>query len=134
MYSLRRNWYRPIPLLLVMAMIFYQSHQPGDSFSLPRIAHIDKLLHLLVYTVLGLTALYALPPAWRQQYPARAGVVVVLFCLLHGIADEFHQSFIPGRFPSWADVVADTLGGVLAVIIGLGWQQMQTWRVARGVK
>lgn len=134
MYSLRRHWYRPVPLLLVMAVIFYQSHQPGDSFSLPRIAHIDKVLHMLVYTVLGLAALFALPPAWRRRHPVWAGMMVILFCLLHGIADEFHQSFIPGRHPSGADVVADTLGGVLAAIIGWGWQRLQGGKVAKEIQ
>lgn len=134
MYSLRRNWYRPVPLLLAMAAIVYQSHQPGDSFSLPRIAHIDKLLHMLVYTVLGLTFLFALSPTWRHRRPLLAAVSAVLFCLLFGITDEFHQSFIPGRFPSGGDVVANTLGGVLAVLIAWGWQRLQAGRIARSIE
>jgi VanZ family protein len=114
-----------------MTAIFYQSHQPGDSFSLPRIAHIDKLLHMLVYTALGLAFLFALSPSWRHRRPFLAAVSVVLFCLLFGITDEFHQSFIPGRFPSGGDVVADTLGGVLAVLIGWGWHHLRAGRIAR---
>lgn len=129
MYPLCRHWYRLVPLFLVMTVIFYQSHQPGDSFTLPRIAYIDKILHMLVYTVLGAAALFALPPVWRQRAPVRTGLLVILFCLLHGIADEFHQSFIPGRFPSGADVVADTLGGALAVSIVWGWQHLHAGKL-----
>ena len=31
-----------------------------------------------------------------------------------GVVDEFHQSFIPGRYCQATDVLADTLGGILA--------------------
>ena len=35
----------------------------------------------------------------------------------HGLSDEFHQQFVPGRFPGVDDLVFDTLGGLLAVVI-----------------
>ena len=110
-------WARPLPLLSMMAVIFTLSHQPGDSFTLPEIINIDKLLHILVYTLLGLTAWYALPPNWRQDHPKMAAGLVVGCCLLYGVTDEWHQSFIPGRLASAADIAADTVGGGLAMLI-----------------
>lgn len=109
-------WARPLPLLGMMTVIFTLSHQSGDSFTLPAIINIDKLLHILVYTLLGSTAWYALPPCWRQDHPRAAAILVVVCCLLYGITDEWHQSFIPGRLASAADVAADTVGGALAVL------------------
>ena len=111
-----RTWSRLLPVTLVMGGIFYLSHQPGDSLPMPDIVNFDKLLHCLVYAVLGLTFLFALPPSWRRRRPVLAGCATVLFCLGYGITDEVHQSFIPGRFSSLADLGADTLGGVLAVL------------------
>lgn len=111
-----------------MAAIFYQSHQPGDSFTLPQVVHIDKLLHLLVYTVLGLAFLYALPPRWRQRRPLMAAATTVVFCFLFGVSDEAHQSFVPGRFADPADLVADTGGGLLAALFHLGQRWWQTCR------
>ncbi len=119
------KWLRVVPVTLVMGTIFILSHQPGGSFSLPKVSNIDKLLHCLLYAVLGLAALLALPPQFRQQRPVMAGVGVVLFCLLYGISDEFHQSFIPGRSCDVFDVLADVSGGVLAAVCGWGWQ---LWR------
>ncbi len=43
-------------------------------------------------------------------------VVVLTVTILYGISDEFHQSFVPGRQPSWYDVLADGLGGLLGVL------------------
>ena len=115
-----RKWFRVLPLALVMGSIFFLSHQPGGSFSLPKITHIDKLLHCLLYAVLGLTAIAALPTQFRQR-TVLASSMVVLFCLGYGISDEFHQSFIPGRTSDVFDVMADGAGGVLAVVCAWGW-------------
>jgi Predicted integral membrane protein len=124
--------YRLLPLLLIIGALFYQSHQSGDSFTLPAVSHIDKLLHCLVYAVLGSAFLFALPPQWRQQRPVLAGWATVLFCLLHGMGDEWHQSFIPRRFAGLDDVATDAVGGVLAVACDWGWRRWRTSMKAKG--
>ena len=110
----RLRW---LPMVLVMGTIFFLSHQPGDSLHLPDITDLDKLLHGLAYGVLAASVLLALPPSRCRQRPLRTGAGVVFFCFLYGISDEFHQSFIPGRCPSAADLVADTLGAALVVTV-----------------
>lgn len=124
----RAYGFRLLPVTLVMGGIFYLSHQPGDSLSLPNIVNIDKVLHCLAYAVLGLSFLFALPPQWRRQRPIPVGVAVVLFCVLYGISDEFHQSFIPGRSSSGGDVLADGVGGFLAAIAHWWWVNRQAAR------
>jgi VanZ family protein len=38
------------------------------------------------------------------------------------MTDEFHQSFVPGRHPSWVDVLGfDGGGALIALSLGLGW-------------
>ena len=101
----------------MMATLFVLSHQPGDTLPLPPVVNLDKLLHLVAYTVLGLSFLLALSPDWRARRPRAAAVATVLFCLAYGLSDEFHQQFVPGRFPGADDLVADTLGGLCAVLI-----------------
>ncbi|MFP7755919.1 VanZ family protein [Thermodesulfobacteriota bacterium B35] len=115
---LRNTPGRFLPLLMVMATIFYLSHQPGDSFDLPDVPDIDKLLHSLVYAILAASALFAVPPGFARSRPLLVSALVVLFCIAYGISDEFHQSFIPGRTPSAWDLAADTLG---AVLCSAGW-------------
>lgn len=114
---------RMLPVLGVMGLIFYLSHQPGDSLHLPDIVNIDKLLHCLAYATLGLAYLVALPPRWRQLHPRLAAASLVLFCLLYGASDEFHQSFIPGRSVSGGDLTADCFGGLVALTVFWGWRR-----------
>ena len=113
----RSSWLRALPLVGTMTTLFVLSHQPGDTLPLPAVVNLDKLLHLLAYTTLGLCFLLALPPDWRTRCPRAAAVATVLFCLAYGLSDEFHQRFVPGRFSGVDDLVFDTLGGLLAVAI-----------------
>lgn len=112
-----------------MGGIFFLSHQTGSNFSLQKIPHIDKLLHCLLYTVLGLAAFLALSPQFRQQRPLLASAAVVLFCFFYGMSDEFHQYFIPGRRCDFFDVLADASGGVLASCLRLGLATLDKIRV-----
>ncbi len=117
------NRFRYIPMITIMGIIFFLSSQPGTSIDLPDIANLDKALHAIAYGALGLTVLFALPEKKYKANPLRVSLWVIVFCLLFGISDEFHQSFVPNRFPSVSDLVADTLGGVMAVLI---WFKIKT--------
>ena len=108
---------RFIPTIGIMGMIFFLSHQPYDFVEqLPDFNGFDKLLHVIAYGSLAASLLYGLQPFINTTTMPIAGMIVVLFCLLYGLSDEFHQSFIPGRFVSGWDVLADTTGAVLVVL------------------
>ncbi len=104
-------------MVCIMGIIFYLSHQPGDFAHLPPLAGLDKLLHVIAYSILAGTFLYGLQPFTHSSNRFLNALVVVLFCIVYGISDEYHQSFIPGRFASFWDVLADGLGALLIV----GW-------------
>jgi len=100
-------------MVLVMGTIFFLSHQRGDEISLPDFSHSDLVAHMLVYGVLAATMLYAWDKGYKALYPVRVIIITVTACLIYGISDEFHQSFIPGRYVSVLDVAADTIGPLL---------------------
>ena len=108
---------RLLPPLAVMVLIFLLSHQPGDDLP-PFFPFFDKIAHFSIYGLLAATVIGACRPEVRQRRPGAVVLAAVLCCLAYGISDEFHQSFIPGRSPSAADVVADTLG---ALSVALAW-------------
>ena len=100
-----------------MGIIFYVSHQPYGFAPLPPLVGFDKLLHVIAYSTLAGTFLYGLQPFTHSSNRSFSAFIVIVFCTIYGISDEYHQSFIPGRFPSFWDVLADGLGALLVV----GW-------------
>jgi VanZ family protein len=98
--------------LIWMAILFYLSDQP----SLPTPSLFpgqDKLFHLLAYGVLGSFVLVGMRPTANGFTTAQVALTTLLVGL-YGLSDEIHQYFVPGRSAEVFDVVADTLGGLLA--------------------
>ena len=121
--------FRAIPMAVVMGIIFYLSHQPAGTIQLPLVYGLDKILHACIYGVLGLSTCFVFPPrVWRHK-PALVSGGVVFFCLLFGISDEIHQSFIAGRDSSGADVLADLVGAFIGVAL---YRHFCTILAARG--
>ena len=105
--------YRMVPMVVVMGTIFFLSHKAGDEIDLPAFAHSDLVAHMIAYATLGATVVYAWGAVFKRRNPLKVVIYSVLFCLLYGISDEFHQSFVPGRYVSGMDVLADTVGALL---------------------
>jgi VanZ family protein len=75
----------------------------------------DKTMHFWVYAVLGALILRALARGTLSGCTLPRAVTAVLCSVLYGMSDELHQYFVPGRSPSVADVVADTVGAAAGV-------------------
>lgn len=67
-------------------------------------------MHAGAYAGMG----YLFWHSWRGSRVYRTAGVV-LFCLLYGVSDEWHQSFVAGRDASVFDWLADTAGAILLV-------------------
>ncbi len=111
-----------LPPILYAAMIFALSSRNYETIHL--VHGTDKLVHLLLYGVFGYLLLRAFHREGQRQ---SRNLWVLLMVVLYGISDEWHQSFVPGRSVEVLDVLADGLGGVLAVICvnvadRLGWK------------
>lgn len=107
----KKNLFYRMPVLGFCILIFWQSSQPASG--LPQLfTHQDKLVHLIIYLVLGLLAaraLYSDKPLWSAW---QIGLASSLFALFYGLSDEFHQLLVPGRDASFFDWTADTIGGI----------------------
>ena len=92
-------------------LIFYLSSQP--SIDAPALfPGQDKLFHLIVFGMLGFLVMGILQ-ASQGGYQPKQLWRVALAVMLYGVADEFHQYFVPGRSVEVYDVLADALGGLL---------------------
>lgn len=82
-------------------------------FPMPEVEFNDKIGHAAAYAWLAF-----LP--WAGFPDRRNKITAVLFTIGLGIALEFAQSFIPNRFGSAWDVVANVSGTGLGVMVATG--------------
>jgi VanZ family protein len=108
------------PFLAALAVVFWLSSMsavPGAQY------FWDKLLHAVGYAGLGVLALRAFHGGFdrpRLRPTSYAALTVILWA----ISDEFHQSFVPGRDASGWDVLADTVGFALSVVLLAAWTRI----------
>jgi VanZ family protein len=84
----------------------------------------DKIVHFLLYSVLGATLAWG----WARMGRRVAPWAVVSVGVVYGLLDEWHQSFVPGRSPSLGDAFADLAGTVagFALVAGLLWRYRES--------
>jgi len=73
---------------------------------------VRKAAHMSEYAVLAILYRYALV----KNGASRPGAKALLLAALYACTDELHQAFVPGRGPSPADVMIDTIGASLGLI------------------
>ncbi len=91
---------------LYLIAILAASSIPGHSMPKIIILSPDKLLHMTEYFVLAILAYLSF-----KKFSKTLIIGLVLFAIM----DEILQSFIPGRWPSVFDVVADILGMMIVI-------------------
>lgn len=112
------RWLRDFaPLVLWMALIFFLS-------SRSRLVEIEGAVQEKLFFKTAHMAAYATMAWlwWRALSPRRRVVWVNLavafgLTVLYGISDEFHQLYVPGRHGQLADVLFDTAGALLMVLL-----------------
>lgn len=122
--------FRYIPGILWMAVIFRASSIPGTGMGW-LVPPFDKLVHGTTFAVLAVFfGLWFSNARWNSK-PLVWAAVCVLFCVLFGVLDEFHQSFVPGRDASLGDIFADTFGGILGALayaLCCPWKKFRIFR------
>ena len=101
-----------------MAFIWFLSSQT----SLPGIALFpgeDKIAHFSAFGLLAYLLARAQSP-WHGRLATPTAVAIACAATGFGLVDEIHQSFVPGRIPSLADLAADGAGA--AVVIFMLWR------------
>ena len=95
-----------------MGLIFFLSSLHG--FSLPELPkNSDKFIHTVAYMPLGFLFYMSLIKSGFGRY---VFAFAMLLTVLYGVTDEFHQSFVPGRYATIGDVVADSIGALLGCL------------------
>lgn len=125
-------------VLLWMLLIFLLSAQPAtDSNSLSTVItkkievlvenvtniqlniedfnHIvRKAAHFTAYLILGILISIAFSTSIKNR---KIQVKIMIICILYASSDEFHQLFVPGRGSSVIDVMIDTSGALIGILL-----------------
>ena len=96
------------------ALILALTSVPGSAVPDVGVQSGDKLVHLLLYGVLGALALRSVRDPAR---PLRSVLIVTLAVSCFGALDELHQFFVPGRSADFIDWLADSIGGITGAVL-----------------
>ncbi|MCL5267821.1 MAG: VanZ family protein [Bacteroidetes bacterium] len=108
-----------LPALVWMALIFSLSCVPGSDIAPMEFPYAHLIAHTMLYGVLYYFAYRAMKfqeyIRWLNEFSL---VIALLFVMLYGASDEFHQSFVPGRTEEFKDFAID-VGAAIIVLAAI---------------
>jgi VanZ family protein len=113
------SYLRIAAAMLVLAMIlnlFFWGAQPVAVNLLP--TPWDKFLHGTTFAILACGIGLA-----SGMQGSRGLIIAICGALLIGILDEWHQVYLPGRHPSWDDLLADAVGSLAGAALLMLWRK-----------
>ncbi len=127
-YGQSPRWLRVAITLGWAGLVWWLSSRRGsDLEGLGLGSFLGNGAHVAVFGVLGGLVFLAWPGPLARRLPWSTGVT-----LAYGIVDELHQAMVPGRSASFADVLSDVAGGLLAGCV-LVWILNRDERARRAV-
>lgn len=104
-------------LILWLGLIFYLSSIPSLRSSFPDTVDLvlRKGAHLLEYFILA-GLFYRVLSNYIKNKKSSI-VVAIIFTATYAITDELHQSFVVGRHFALLDILIDTLGAILFMVV-----------------
>jgi len=135
-FLVRVPWPLALVLLLGWATVIFDlssKRRPVTTRESPLWEFLSNLAHAPLFGLLALLAAALLlrqrGGGWPRFRPGRAAAVVAL-TVLYGLADEWHQSTVPGRDASLLDVVTDGVAAAMVVWVIHGLERGE--RAVRG--
>lgn len=107
------RWSLVVVCVGILAGSSVPGHKIPEAFSLTP----DKLIHCVEYFVLGVVLLRWLKTEFEIK---TVSLLILTLCLgsAWGVLDENYQRLIPGRNSDFWDWVLDTMGILIATIVG----------------
>ena len=72
---------------------------------------IRKLAHFTEYLILGILVYNFIKNYDKKNY------ISIIICMIYAISDEVHQIYVPGRSFQIRDIIIDTLGAIIGILI-----------------
>ena len=80
---------------------------------------VRKTAHFTLYFTLGILTFLVL----KTNNLQKSFKYSLIFCIIFACSDEFHQLFIPGRSGQFIDILIDTSGALIMLLIIYLWQK-----------
>jgi VanZ family protein len=106
-----------LPVFIYCIIIFVQSSFPSPE-QIPKLPHLDKVLHFTAYGIMG--ALFLRAYSSSESIGRNIKLVIFLSILsttVYGVSDEIHQSYVSSRSSEFFDVVADFFGSFCGTLV-----------------
>ena len=103
-----------VPAILYYGLIFFLSSR--SLRSQVDILFLDKAVHLLEFALLGFFLAFGFFLSLRSSVALKSLVILISGMLLGGL-DELHQYFVPDRSSEVLDLVADSIGVLVGLLI-----------------
>ena len=118
------------PVLVAwLALIFGLSSIPNEIQGPTGGVPYDKIAHFGEYGVLSFIVTWIVGRARGERRVSMLSAAIgVAAAVLYGASDEWHQSFVAGRDPSWTDLATDAVGAVAGA--AAAWA---VWRAGESV-
>ena len=113
----KRRFFSVFMLILIGTEIFYISLIPGFSGGETKFPFIPITYHFSVFFLFSFFLFFSIK--WKNELKSRHAIFTLFVSLIYAISDEFHQSFVPFRSPSFGDIIIDLAGISFAILISI---------------
>lgn len=106
------------PAILIAILIFVFSSIPYPPDIKLSVSNEDLIKHAIAYSIFGFFLARAL--YHQDRFPKlreRHNLFTFILGSLYGISDEFHQFFVPGRSSEVSDLLADSFGILIGMLL-----------------
>ncbi len=116
MFENKWNYKYLLPAFFYAAVIFFLSSLSSSALPNLGISLNDLIVHFCEYSVFGYFIALAV-----MQSPGKINwkkcLIVMFIGSLYAASDEYHQSFVEGRFSEVSDFLADSAGVILGLVV-----------------
>jgi VanZ family protein len=122
-----KHWMPALIFALFIFIMSAQSSPPGQNLA------PDYVAHFFEYGLFALTLVWAVTRGLKKTITLNRVIVCFFISSAYSATDEFHQSFVPHRTPSWSDIFADAVGAAafLLIVLALAWLRRRRLAAAR---
>ena len=81
-----------------------------------------KLAHFSLFLLLGISVFISSSLTFVKSgnhYIQKNALISFIISFLYAISDEFHQHFVPGRSPEIRDVLIDSSGSIIGILLAV---------------